>query len=299
MVAELVGKMIKEAEFYRVLDEVLPGGDYVNAKKNSKRLIYFTRLSMDGLDEMHAYSTDLRLYEYLEYEPFKSIEDTRKYLKKLIDLESDDPNGRTAISWFVRRIDDNKMIGTARLVEIDYKRRSVMWGYGIDPRLWGEGSIFEIQELLKEYVFDKLTLNRLFGSTMVENVRVIASLKVAGFKQEGISRDYYYDSDGIFHDAWNYSMLAEDHFINQQQVENENSNECITKMAIVDIIAKELNTHTVNGNSDMSSISNWDSLSHISVILAIEKETGLSLTPKEIAQSTSVENIYNIVNNMK
>ena len=290
---------MQSSEFYRVLDEVLPGGDYVNAKKNSKRLIYFTRLSMDGLDEMHAYSTDLRLYEYLEYEPFKSIEDTRKYLKKLIDLESDDPNGRTAISWFVRRIDDNKMIGTARLVEIDYKRRSVMWGYGIDPRLWGEGSIFEIQELLKEYVFDKLTLNRLFGSTMVENVRVIASLKVAGFKQEGISRDYYYDSDGIFHDAWNYSMLAEDHFINQQQVENENSNECITKMAIVDIIAKELNTHTVNGNSDMSSISNWDSLSHISVILAIEKETGLSLTPKEIAQSTSVENIYNIVNNMK
>ena len=60
-----------------------------------------------------------------------------------------------------------------------------------------------------------------------------------------------------------------------------------------------VNDGSVDENSDMSSISNWDSLSHISVILAIEKETGLSLTPKEIAQSTSVENIYNIVNNMK
>ena len=299
MVAELVGKMIKEAEFYRILDEVVPGGSFGEVKSSKERQLYLTRLSMDGLKEMHEYSTDERLYEYFEFKPFNTIGDTEKYLKKLINLEGNKILERTAVAWFVRRIDDAKLIGTSRLVNIDYKRQSVEWGYGINPELWGEGYIFEIQEFLKKYVFEKLKLNRLFGSTMVENVRVIASIKIAGFKQEGISRDYYCDSDGLFHDAWNYSMLAQDHFINQQQVENENSNECITKMAIVDIIAKELNTHTVNGNSDMSSISNWDSLSHISVILAIEKETGLSLTPKEIAQSTSVENIYNIVNNMK
>ena len=61
----------------------------------------------------------------------------------------------------------------------------------------------------------------------------------------------------------------------------------------------ELNDVSVGENSDMGSISDWDSLSHIGIILSIEKETGLSLTPKEIAQSTSVENIYNIANNMK
>ena len=299
MEAGLVGKMIKEAEFYRILDEVVPGGSFGEVKSSQERQLYLTRISMDGLREMHKYSVDERLYEYFEFEPFKTISDTEKYLKKLIDIEGDKISGRTAIAWFVRRIKDKKMVGTSRLVNIDYNRKSVEWGYGIDPELWGEGYIFEIQELLKKYVFEKLKLNRLFGSTMVENVRVIASLKVAGFKQEGISRGYYCDSDGIFHDAWNYSMLAQDHFINKQQVENENSNECITKKAIAEIIAKELNTNTVNGKSDMSSISNWDSLSHISVILAIEKEIGFSFTPKEIAQSTSVENIYNIVNNMK
>ena len=36
---------------------------------------------MDGLEEMHAYSTDKRLYEYFEYEPFKTIDDTRQYLQ--------------------------------------------------------------------------------------------------------------------------------------------------------------------------------------------------------------------------
>jgi len=299
MVSELVGEMIKETEFYRILDEVVPGESFGEVKSPQERQLYLTRLSMDGLNEMHKYSMDERLYEYFEYKPFNTIEDTEKYLKKLIDIEGDKISGRTAIAWFVRRIKDKKLVGTSRLVNIDYNRKSVEWGYGIDPELWGKGYIFEIQELLKEYIFEKLKLNRLFGSTMVENVRVIASLKVAGFKQEGISRDYYCDSDGIFHDAWNYSMLVQEHFINKQQVENENSNECITKKTIVDIIAKELNTNTVNEKSDMSSISDWDSLSHISVILAIEKEIGFSFMPKEIGQSTSVENIYNIVNKMK
>ena len=281
------------------MDKIVPGGDIAQAINFPERRLFLTRLSMAGLKERHEYSTDERLYEYFEFEPFKTIKDTEKYLNRLMNLEGDKVNGRTAIAWFIRRIEDNKLIGTARLVNINYKRQSVGWGYGIDPKLWGEGYIFEIQELLKEYVFEKLKLNRLYGSTMVGNERVIASLKVAGCKHEGISRDYYCDSGGIFHDAWNYSMLASDYYTNKQRIKSINSKEKITKKTIANLIAKELNDVSVGENSDMGSISDWDSLSHIGIILSIEKETGLSLTPKEIAQSTSVENIYNIVNNMK
>ena len=51
MVAELVGKMIKEAEFYRILDEVVPGGSFGEVKSSKERQLYLTRLSMDGLKE--------------------------------------------------------------------------------------------------------------------------------------------------------------------------------------------------------------------------------------------------------
>ena len=293
---------MQSSEFYKMLNDNFPGTDLKDPESDPNRKIYFTRISMDGLDEMHAYSTDSRLYEYLEYEPFKTIEDTRDYLQKLIDLEGINSVGRTAISWFVRRIDDNKMIGTARLVEIDYKRCSVMWGYGIDPELWGEGCILEIQELLKEYIFEKLNLNRLSGMTMIDNERTKSSLLAAGCFQEGILRDYYKKHDGTYCDAWMYSILAEDYFTKKQQIGNENSKERITKITKKDIaiiIAKELNDDSIDENSDMGSISNWDSLSHISVILAIEKEIGFSLSSKEIAQSTSVKSIYNIANNLK
>jgi len=290
---------LSHSKVNKTFAEVLPGGNYELANKDPDRLIYFTRLSMDGLDEMHAYSIDARLYEYLEYEPFKTKEQTKDYLEKLIILEKNDSAGNKAISWFVRNIHNNKIVGTARLVELDINRESVVWGYGIDPKHWGTSYILEIQQLLKEYIFEKLNLNRLSGMTMIDNERTKSSLLAAGCSQEGIFREYYKKQDGTYCDAWMYSILAEDYFTKRQRLENKNSKERITKKDIATIIEKELNDGSVDENSDMSSISNWDSLSHISVILAIEKETGLSLTPKEIAQSTSVENIYHIVNNMK
>ncbi len=152
---------MQSSRFYKILNDNYPGVDLQDSKSDPNRKIYFTRISMDGLNEMHEYSIDKRLYEYFEFEPFNKIEDTEKYLKRLMSLEGVNAIGRTAIAWFVRRIDDKKLVGTARLVNIDYNRKSVEWGYGIDPELWGEGYIFEIQELLKEYIFEKLKLNRL------------------------------------------------------------------------------------------------------------------------------------------
>ena len=54
-----------------------------NLPDTSKLRICFQRLSMDGLEEMHKYSKDKRLYEFLEYKPFKNLNDTRNYINKL------------------------------------------------------------------------------------------------------------------------------------------------------------------------------------------------------------------------
>ena len=165
-----------KTEFYKKLDEVLPGGVYEQAKKDINRRIYFTRLSIEFLEEMHEYSLDERLYEYFEYEAFKKINETRQYLEKLINLEGNKIDGRTTICWFVRRFKDDKMIGTAKLSNIHFSRQSVEWGYGIDPKLWGLGYILDIQQILKEYVFETLKLNRLWGGTRIDNQRTRSSL---------------------------------------------------------------------------------------------------------------------------
>ena len=67
---------------------------------------------------------------------------------------------------------------------------------------------------------------------------------------------------------------------------------------IATIISKSLEGVQVSLEDDINSVSNWDSLSHIMIIRAIEDSIGYSFTPQEIAQSTSVESIYHTVNKL-
>ena len=63
--------------------------------------IFFEKLSMAGLEEMHRYSVDERLYEFFEFAPFKKIEDTKKYIEKLLQRMSMEDEDATAKYWFV------------------------------------------------------------------------------------------------------------------------------------------------------------------------------------------------------
>ena len=203
--------MIDEKEFYRRFDQIVPGT--MCSKHDaliSQSEIYFERLSMAGLEEMHRYSLDERLYEFFEFDPFDKIEKTKAYINKLLQRMSGDVRGRSAMYWFVRRKSDGYLVGTACLVGLNYSRKSIEWGYGIDPELWGSGLILKIQEYLKLYVFETLELNRLHGVTMVENHRTISSALAAGMIHEGILRQYYC-KNGVYFDAWQYAMLRKDY----------------------------------------------------------------------------------------
>ena len=127
-------------EIANVLETILPGSDFLESD------IYFEPLSMSGLEEMHKYSIDERLYEFFEFKPFETINDTKNYINKLLNKRmSYEGDQKQGMYWFVRRVNDKKLLGTACVVNIDYSRKSLEWGYGIDPKLWGKGYILKIQ----------------------------------------------------------------------------------------------------------------------------------------------------------
>jgi len=289
--------MIDESELYRRFEQVVPGTSTVESANDnlfSDFNVYFERLSMTGLEEMHRYSSDKRLYEFFEFEPFDSIDKTKEYIEKLLQRMGNNPLKRTAMYWFVRRKKDNYLVGTASLGNLNYCRKSVEWGYGIDPKQWGSGAIMQIQEILKHYVFDVLQLNRLYGSTILENKRTISSLLASGMRHEGTLRQHYCKGS-IFHDAWQYAMLRQDYVQLKNKIKGKATRHNYSEEDVIELIASVLTDDEINAQSNIENIPSWDSMNHMLIIIALSEKLAVSLSPSEITHATSVKAIAAIL----
>jgi ribosomal-protein-alanine N-acetyltransferase len=251
--------------------------------------VYFEHFSMAGLEEMHHYSIDERLYEFLEFDPFKEIKDTKAYIEKILHRMSDQSGEKNAMYWFVRRKIDDRLVGTAALVNLNYARRSIEWGYGTDPAFWGCGYVLQIQEALKKFTFEVLDLNRLHGSTMIENERAIQSVLASGMKYEGTLRGFYCKKS-IYYDGWQYGMIAKDY-----HKSNVLSLPVLANMNdIINVISSVLTEEEITDESGMENIFSWDSLTHMVIIIALKEELSMEFKPGEVYLATSVKKISKI-----
>jgi len=286
--------------FYKALDSIIPGGTLGDLDKSvvPNRSIYLTRISMNRLEEMHEYSKDERLYRYFEFEPFKNINETRAYLQKLINRIGEEINDRNHMYWFIRLLDTNKIIGSVGLVDIDIKRESASWGYAISPDYWGGGYILEVQAIVMKYFFEVLKMNRLWGVAFVSNAAAISSVLAAGFKKEGILRDYYVCYDGRKEDGFIYSLLAKEYFTIRESGSFYGKDPVLTLDDIKEICVSlfKVPDSSICINTVMSDIPSWDSLNHINFIIAVEKKSGFKFKPAEIAMTMSINNVLKIVN---
>ena len=162
------------------------------------------QLNMNGLNDMHEYSVKDEFYRFLEFEPFKNIEETRSYLKKLIK-RSDSKSG---YYWFIKSKKDKKIIGTFGVLNIDENKKSAEIGYGISPNYWGEGYFSEILKVVLDHLIHNLKFHRIWAKTQSNNMASIKGLQKIGFKKEGVLRDFYFCSKGKRHDAAFLSILS-------------------------------------------------------------------------------------------
>ena len=163
-------------------------------------------VSMSALDDLHEYSIQPELYRYLEFDSFTSVDETQDYLKKLIARSKLD----LSQYWFIRLLDEDKVVGSIGAHSLDVARGSIEVGYGVSPAYWGRGIFTAAAKILMDYIFNDLKLHRIVARTAVENVGSIKSLEKLKFKSEGIMRDYYKFSDASWHDAVLMSRLSTD-----------------------------------------------------------------------------------------
>lgn len=166
-------------------------------------------ISENGLDDMYEYSKKPEFYRYLELEPHQNIEETKKYLRKLAKRSKP---GRGHY-WFIKLKAENKVIGTFGVVNLDKKRSSAEIGYGLSPDYWGQGYFSEALMMVLRHLFTDLGFHRIWAKTQSDNVASIQAIEKAGFKEEGVMRDFYLSGNGKWHDADLFSILR-DEFVN-------------------------------------------------------------------------------------
>lgn len=279
--------MLTKSEFFTKFTTVLPGSN------SSSSSIYFTPISMDSLEEMHSYSVKEQFYEYFEFAHFKDIKETESYINKLLERMTGDEDSRVTTYWFVRRRSDDMLIGSAGLIDLNFGRQSIEWGYGVDPDLWGQGYILKIQEALKDYVFNVLELNRIHGVTMSTNGRTIESIKAAGMTHEGIAKEHYC-KDGKFFDGWRYGMTWS-MYESQQPSADKTVSGSDRISSIVCLVASVFPEEEITEESSMINTDSWDSLGHMQVIIALKEVMNIELSPSEIAEATSIESIAGLL----
>ncbi len=281
--------MLSKSDFF---EEFLKGAPGTESDSSG---IYFSALSMVGLEEMHKYSTNEKLYEFFEFGAFKCKTETADYIEKLLYRMSGTGENRNASYWFVRRESDDALIGTAGLSNLNYGRKSIEWGYGLDPNVWGNGYNLKIQENLKTYVFEKLNLNRLHGITMVNNKRTIESVRASGAKHEGIIRDHYC-KDGVFIDGWQYSILAKDYFAER---ESSGSEITISSKDIITVLTDLLPQESIDMDTTMENTASWDSLTHMNLMIELKERYEVDFAPSDIAEAISVDAIIALIHDKK
>lgn len=127
--------------------------------------------------------------------------------------------------WAICAKDTDKMIGYMSLNSIHYINRSAEFG-GIvigdssynDGFAWMESYLF-----IMEYTFERLGMNRLYGSSVIGHKQSNMAGELFLFTKEGVSRKAVY-KNGKFYDLKLTSILKDEYFDNKKNGEYELKN---------------------------------------------------------------------------
>lgn len=108
-------------------------------------------------------------------------------------------------NWLITLKDNNKIIGAINLKVNDFNE-SLEFNYAIDDRYKGNGYMTESLKIVKDYCFNELKVNRLFGGCEINNIGSKKVMEKCSFVYEGTLRNYLKLRDG-YHDMNLYSII--------------------------------------------------------------------------------------------
>ena len=115
-----------------------------------------------------------------------------------------------AIVLIIVEKESNKPVGQTAFFRIDYISRAAIFYLAIlDPAYWSKGLGTEATQLMVDYAFKTLNLNRIQLHVCAENMPAIKIYKRVGFIKEGVLRQAMF-RNGNYVDFWVMGILRND-----------------------------------------------------------------------------------------
>lgn len=171
---------------------------------NTDRLLLRTLRWGDAAD-IYEYASDPAVPKYNTWSVHESIEDTKRFLKAVMDCYK---NHQLA-SWGILHKADNKIIGTCGLANWIPDQARAEIGYALSRKYWGQGYMPEAVCPVITFGFRMMKLNRIEGRCIIPNTASARVMEKVGMKFEGVLRQHLFVK-GSFHDVKMYSILKEE-----------------------------------------------------------------------------------------
>ncbi|MFX1309677.1 MAG: GNAT family N-acetyltransferase [Promethearchaeota archaeon] len=166
--------------------------------------ICFIPQNSENVDLYIKWLNDPKVRKYARDITPTRVEDIKRW------FEPSEGRVKPFIAFEIWHKKDKKSIGHVGLGWIDWING---WANAFirigEPAYWGQKIATEATELLIEYAFNELNLNKLHGGVCVENIGSWSVAEKMGFRYEGIREDEFY-LDGKHLGVKTYGLLKED-----------------------------------------------------------------------------------------
>jgi len=160
------------------------------------------RISENDLEALFNIFSDPQVMRYWSTPPLANRQAAVSLLNEIHNLF----DRRVMLKWGIALLDNDQLIGTATLFNLNFENGRAEIGYGLGSRYWGNGYMNEALRALVSYAFDVLELRRLEADVDPRNAGSIRTVERLGFRQEGLLRERWH-VNGEIQDSNFYGLL--------------------------------------------------------------------------------------------
>lgn len=170
------------------------------------RRVRLRRMKAEDAEAMFGCWSDPATTAFLDIPGMHSAEDAKALIQWLHLLAEQEE----AIRWGIELIETGQLIGSCGFNIWQLKGAfRAEFGCELIRACWGHGLMSEAAELVADFGYSSMGLNRIEAFVDPRNVRACRWFERIGYKREGLLREYRHTSTGYV-DAAVYSLLRED-----------------------------------------------------------------------------------------